>query len=185
MKRTHIYLYLLLLLQSLGCNSTHKEYATYNIKRGRHHCDQRKPTLWNKNEIQFLVKFDSTCIYAIDSIDQADVNKLIGIADNAFQPSKNSARLGWRYDLQKQKIEVLTYTHQNRKFDFTPICYVDINKEYNCSITLNDKYTFKVNDNTIEQSRSSKQKHFHCLLFFYFGGNQNAPHDISVQIKIL
>ena len=86
---------LFILLILIGCRKLDSEgYKTYTIKEGKHRSTYAyhtsKDTTFNWNII-----FDSSAIYStLDSLNQYDVNKLIGLSDCGTRHIENSIRFG-------------------------------------------------------------------------------------------
>jgi hypothetical protein len=63
---------------------------------------------------------------------------------------------------------------------------VELNKAYTYEIQLQDnKYMFLLNGNTVELPRHCSGKGEGYQLYPYFGGDEVAPHDITIKIKQL
>ena len=82
------------------------------------------PTQWNSSGIQEKIR-DTRAIqserhFATD--DHLDVNKLFGMSYGFHH--KNSARFGWRWDLEKNLVEILGYTYVNGVRSHRHICFV-------------------------------------------------------------
>jgi hypothetical protein len=154
-------------------------YIPFLIKKGSHKSSYSL-NYTNKKSLSFFVQFDDSCVYkTIDPSNQEDVNKLIGISDG-FSHVKNSARFGWRY--LNGKLEILGYTHFDGKFEFEKICDIEIGREYQLTIEIGDDYKFSVEDKIISMRRFPKKFGFNYYLWPYFGGNETAPHDISIRV---
>jgi hypothetical protein len=165
---------------------------TYTIKKGKHRCCFFKLALHLfKRKISHYVYFDNTAEYNLESNDQYDINKLFGISYGFHH--KNSARFGWRWDLKKEKIEILAYVYKNGKRvnewdEDLHIGFVEPYHRHRYTITKKGGYyEFLVEDETLENIYTKKIKHGKCkfwgyLLFPYFGGNKKAPHDIMITI---
>jgi hypothetical protein len=131
------------------------------------------------------VLFDSSAIYkTIDPVNQYDINKLYGLADcNTFH-QQNSARMGWCW--VKNKLEIHAYGYKNgvRKSEF--ITAIPIGKPAEMSIEMQDStYLFRVNDKFVELPRGCNGEGNGYKLYPYFGGDEFAPHDITIKVKDL
>lgn len=137
----------------------------------------------------YRVTFDFTANYDLQCDDNDDVNKLFGFG--YFWNRKESARFGWNYNLQTGKINLFAYTHVNGEMSFQKLC--EINRSYLYDLTLeelSDRYFFNVKDArsglpvTLAVNSVSKmhQKKWSYHLGLFFGGNQKAPHSITVEI---
>ncbi|MFC6999613.1 hypothetical protein [Rufibacter roseus] len=159
-----------------------QEETQYTIKSGAHETTNPfKPLKTNK--IKFSVKFDKTAKYSTkDPNNQADINKLYGMADcNSFHHT-NSARFGWRW--YQGKLELHAYSYANGVNSSKLVSAVDLDKWYTCEIKLEDnKYVFQVGNQKVEQPRGCDGEGVGYQLYPYFGGDETAPHEINILIK--
>lgn len=160
-------------------------FVTYTINTGEHYSNNSGILLLtNISEMKFIAKFDSSAIYtSVDPVNQADINKLYGFSDNNTQHHDNSARIGWRW--YNNELQLLGYIYNNTVRSNAFIKSIPFNTEINCSIKINnDKYIFTVNDISVEMPRSSTVPSGYKL-YPYFGGDEVAPHTITINIKDL
>lgn len=165
-----------------------------------------------KRSICKTVVFDSSCRYDLGNDDQHDINKLFGFAFVPFwryvwigislpvfallnrnRQHKYSARYGWNYDLGKMKIVLHQYTYVNgvRYSDALFECF--FGKEYKCKITLEGgKYWFDIREIDFDgsektpvyfQIEAGHNYKWAIPLGAYFGGNQKAPHRMTIKMK--
>lgn len=165
---------------------------TYLIKKGNHYSNGRLNFgLTFKKKISFRAKFDSSCLYgALGNNDEYDINKLFGFSTTWFH-HKQSGRVGWRC-IDGKNIQLLTYSYNKGKSEISEhdiLGIVEPDEMFYCTIEDTEKeyvYTFKRGfDNEVVRKTDVKQKDwflFHYKLFFYFGGNQPAPHDMIVYL---
>jgi len=156
-------------------------------------------SIWGSTLIK-RVRFTYSCRYTLDGADQKDWNKLFGIGFGFLPLSKqweahyNSARWGWRYNPETDKIELspYLYTEGLRLYaeNMGILCAsINIMEEYEvviCPIKSAQKvhYVILRDDEVIysaliPQQIPSLMGWEHPL---YFGGNKVAPHDIKVFI---
>jgi hypothetical protein len=163
----------------------------FRIPRGKHRAHPlRFGFWWRRNSFAWLVKFDESCRYDLQSDDQFDTNKLCGIG---YLPGhhKDSARFGWVYDRETGLIVINAYCYINGRRDIQSICFCIVGNQYHMSIDiLNSQYCFRVYDNEGQQKGMIMVKHcqnkkFKYRLGVYFGGNQKAPHEIKIELKKL
>lgn len=176
--------YFILLFLSIiiiSCNKKDSDgYSIFTIKSGDHK-SSASLEYTNKKKFNFKVTFDSSCIYKTsDPINQWDVNKLIGVSDGGLH-QKNSARFGWRW--VDGKLELLAFTHYNGDFFFEKITELEIGKEYDCVLTIGDKYTFISNGSIVTMDRYKNNNRRNYYLWPYFGGDEASPQDITIKIK--
>lgn len=152
----------------------------------------RWPFYFNRKVIErdFLLGF--SCMYAFEGLaqtDQADNNKLFGIS---YYPNDHieSARIGWRYDPSKRMFVVSAYCYVQKQRIMTDLCQLAANRKYIGRIRIEkDYYAFSVyeKENMRQLANYSVPKwhkrKFGYKLGLYFGGNQVAPHKMTVEIK--
>lgn len=162
-------------------NSNAEQYV---IKKGQHYSTHSLSKI-DKETLNFKTTFDSSAIYtALDETNQADINKLYGVSDCNSTHQENSARFGWRW--MDNNLEILAYTYVNGKRNFQYITSVALNKEYTYSLTLApEQYIFSVGKVTVTMERHCTGKASGYKLYPYFGGDETAPHDITILIEEL
>jgi hypothetical protein len=161
-------------------------FISYKIKQGEQFCDKNVLKAVETSEMKFLVKFDSSAIYqTIDPSNQYDINKLFGFSDNNGLHHVFSARIGWRWS--DNALRLFGYIYNNGVQENKEIAAVSIGKEINCKIkSTSTNYIFTVDGNTIAMPRlSTTPMAKGYQLYPYFGGDELAPHDITILIKEL
>lgn len=158
--------------------------TTYTIKKGGHSA-QSQFKFVESSLIRFEATFDSSAIYStILPNNQADINKLYGLSDCGTDHHTNSARFGWRWFTDR--LEIHAYTYLDKKRNTAYITSVQLGQTNRYELVLGDKeYTFKVNDTQVILPRSCATVSSHYQLYPYFGGDETAPHDITIRIKEL
>lgn len=156
----------------------------YTIKQGNQYCDKNAYQAVNTAELKFIVKFDSSAIYqTINSGNQVDINKLYGFSDNNADHHQFSARFGWRW--KNNALEIFAYIYNNGNMCFQQIGIAKIGEETTCNIKIAGcSYVFSMNNYSITMPRASTTSTaIGYKLYPYFGGDEMAPHDISIWIK--
>ena len=159
-------------------------FIEYKIAKGSQYCDKSIYTPVSLDSLCFIVKFDSTAIYTTtDPQNQYDINKLYGFSDNNEDHHQFSARIGWRWS--DNKLRLFGYVYNYGEVVSEEICSVNIGAEINCAIIVKgNNYQFNVNDEKLKLPRSSTTvQAIGYKLFPYFGGDETAPHDITIDIK--
>jgi hypothetical protein len=167
------------------------------IKKGKH-SSYKLPRLVKSKNLKYRITFTESCRYDIGSEDQGDINKLFGFGHInlnviykkdgklKFRPMHHysSVRFGWRYNLQTDKIEILSYYYDRGIRNYSLICDVEINESfiYEIKELSESSYVLNINDNfsTIVNIPTKSLKY---ILGLYFGGNKKAPHDIRVEME--
>jgi hypothetical protein len=161
-----------------------KSFIDYNIKKGEQYCDKNGFKQVKITTMKFTVKFDSTAIYTtIDPANQGDINKLYGFSDNKSQHHEFSARFGWRW--YKNALNLMAYYYNNSVVEWKDLGNVEIGKEHACAINIfADHYDFVLNGKTTQAPRKSTGAAAEGYqLYPFFGGTENAPHDIKILIR--
>lgn len=183
---------------------------TFRIPAGRHRSRPwRLNFWWRRNSFTWVVKFRDSCRYELQGPDQLDTNKIVGISyptrprfikKKLFnrvwcwwpQPMRwtNSARFGWRYDIAKGQVEILAYCYVKGQRIIQSICFCEIGKEHvlQLKILSNSYYLAAHQRGRASSIGSTFVDHYHNKQFKYrlgvfFGGNQVAPHDMTIELK--
>ena len=173
----------------ISCYKIEDDFFIYTIKKGNHSSGNHV-SIHNSRRLECEVVFTESCIYEIPNDTEFDTNKLIGISDS-YSHSTHSVRVGWRY--YKGQLEILSYVRKNKVIHLQHMCYVEINQPYFFSVEIkNDRYILICKKSggeykpvKVEVSRTSNYNGIRYKLFPYFGGNNPAPHDITIKIKYL
>jgi hypothetical protein len=159
--------------------------VTYTIRQGQHYCDQNAFVLKSVAEMKFKVWFDSSCIYTTTiPANQYDINKLYGISEG-LNHQVNSARIGWRWS--DDSLRLFGYVYKDSIRYSQEISAIPIGAPADCSIRMNgNQYDCSVNGIHVFLPRSSSDSVASgYLLYPYFGGDETAPHLITIKIKNL
>jgi len=147
---------------------------------------------WNRRSFTWWVKFNESCRYDLQSDDQLDTNKLCGVGYLFGGHHIDSTRFGWRYNKEADVVELMVYCYVNKERIIKPLATCDINKGYELKLHTSDGiYSFSVSEvgrNTYAGYATVRYKHRKNLqygLWPYFGGNQKAPHEITIQLSEL
>jgi hypothetical protein len=162
------------------------QFIKYTIQKGSQYCDGNNYKAVELSEMKFAVKFDTTAIYQTQSPEnQYDINKLYGFSDNNANHHEFSARFGWRWS--DKALRLFAYVYNEGAVTSKELTTVDIGAETVCSIKVTrNNYLFIVNGATTEMSRTAAtEKAKGYQLYPYFGGDEQAPHQINIWIKNL
>ncbi len=163
-------------------------FAKYVLHKGKHYAnnDSTKIEIVNVAEMKFTVKFDSSAIYkTVDANNQYDINKLYGFSDNNEFHHSYSARFGWRWS--DNALRLFAYNYNKGVREFKELAVVAFNKEIKCGIKISgSNYIFIVDGvETVMPRAAATPKGSGYKLYPYFGGDEMAPHDITILIKEL
>ncbi len=159
-------------------------FTTYTIRAGKHYCDGNSYPYFAAPALYFTVVFDSSAIYQnVNPKNQHDENKLYGFADNNSHHQQYSARFGWRWC--NGQLELSAYTYNNSIRSDTVLGSVAIGVENKCAIIVKgDHYDFVINGKTTSVPRASTTPQAEGYkLLPYFGGDEVAPHTVSIRIR--
>ncbi len=160
-------------------------FVTYLIRRGQHYCDLRPLKTVNVTTMNFLAKFDQSAIYqTINADNQYDINKLWGFSEG-YNNQYNSARIGWGYS--SGAIRLYGYVYSRGVRYYQEITTVLPEQEINCSIRIaGSTYVLSANGASVTLPRGTTASTAKGLQQYpYFGGDEVAPHNISIFIKSL
>lgn len=160
-------------------------YTNFTIREGQHYCDQNSVKSVRTSEMRFMVKFDNSAIYqTVVPENQYDINKLWGFSEG-INNQYNSARIGWSWN--NDALRLYAYVYASGVRHYQEITSVAIGSDISCSIKLaGNTYLFTVNSVSISLPRgSSTSQASGYQQYPYFGGDETAPHLISIMIKSL
>ncbi len=160
-------------------------FTEYTIAAGDHFCDKTVIRPITITQMLFKVRFDNSAIYkSVDPQNQYDINKLYGFTEGQ-NPHGNSARIGWSFN--DAALRLYAYAYNNGQRLTQEISAVNIGETVNCAIKLDgNNYIFIVNDKQVKLSRAlAGSTAVGYQLFPYFGGDETAPHKVSIFIKDL
>lgn len=171
---------------AIAATADSSQFIKYTILKGQEYCDKSTYEAVKYDQLSFIVKFDSSAIYkTVNPENQNDINKLFGFSDNNAAHHEFSARFGWRWS--NNALRLFGYIYNNSVMSNRELGTVAIGSENNCSIKVSDStYIFTVNNKSVTMPRASKTvKAEGYKLYPYFGGDEMAPHAISIWIKEL
>ena len=169
---------------------------TYYFKKGKHYSFPLVLAI-NRGlkKITWDIVLNEDCNYVLKdgndiSKDQYDWNKLCGAFFNKFSGRYNSAMMGWRYNIEKDEIELAAYYHVDGSRDmFKPMMTVKRKEAFSVVLHIDWQkkvYRWDMKKVGFEAFHEMPFTHQHKLcgfVNFYFGGNKSAPKRISCQIK--
>jgi len=175
---------LFILIALFSCEKMDWDNGTkYIIKKGKHKSIVNIAPLYGGG-IKSSCKFDSSAIYNLGNENQGDWNKLIGFSED-IRIHENSARIGWRWNLEREQIELGYYCYIKGEIDDNKghICWVGINKPFQFMIRDDQEkqnYIIDINGNykVIHHGQKFDDKKFWS--YPWFGGDETAPHDITI-----
>jgi hypothetical protein len=187
---------LLIILPSCSKSDLNKEpkqlaspyagYTTWLIKKDNHYPESGSFSKFNGTIIQFKALFDSSAVYQTKlPSNQNDINKLYGVADCGTHHHENSARFGWRWN--GQTVEIFAYYYVNKERLSVKLGNAAIGQENSYVLSVEgNQYVFQYNEKETKVNRHCDSPAFDgYLLYPYFGGDETAPHDISIHISVL
>ena len=167
----------LFLLISISCSKEIDDlgFRVYTIPEGKHRSGNFYNTP-NDSKIKFDFILDESAEYISEvPRNQSDINKIYGF------------RLGWRYNELTDKIELCWLRHEDGVHKGETIRTIEPNKIYNATIDIETFwYVIIINSDTTKVIRRPKGMWGlvrRYMLYPYFGGNEYAPHNITIKIK--
>lgn len=161
-------------------------FIQYQINSGQHSATHHPYKTIETDSLQFIVRFDSSAIYqSLKAENQYDINKLYGFADNGSDHHQFSARFGWAW--HDGALHLYAYVYNAGKRESKHLGAIPIGAETACVLAVTPTaYVFHYGDVTATLPRSSTTPQAKgYLLYPYFGGDEVAPHNISIWIKQL
>src|SRR5690606_12621081 len=113
--------------------------------KGKHRGWPLRLGLWfGRSSFEWIVKFDESCRYNLPLPDHLDTNKLVGIG-YLWHHHKDSARFGWRYNMERDCIELLAYCYVGGERVIRHIAYVNIGRWVTLTLSIHQRsYAFYV-----------------------------------------
>ena len=172
---------LVVLVKLPSCKKITTDWETFTIKKGKHR-STRALNYSKQTTFDWSVEFDSSAIYkTVDILNQMDINKLIGWSDCGEDHLESSIRFGWRWT---DSLEIHWFKHENGNFSFAKITSVDLCKPYDYYLKIHDwDYEMAVDGVKVFVPRNCVVHRRKYQLFPYFGGDETAPHNITIKIK--
>ena len=164
---------------------------TFTIKEGKHYSTPIKFKLHPARTIvTYNAKFYPDCWYEYVNHDSWDKNKLCGMSFGYHH--WNSIRVGWIPNFKdKGKISLYAYWYNNReRHNSLYICDVDVNDYFRVFIDVLEKSYFSIQiSSTYETSEIEvpfdlPKCLFGYYLWPYFGGNNLAPHEMEIYLRL-
>lgn len=151
------------------------------IKKGRHVSIVNIEPLYGGG-IQSSCKFDSSVIYDLGNENQGDWNKLIGFSED-IRIHENSARISWRWNLEREQIELGYYCYVKGEVIKGHLYWLDIDEPVQFMVRDDQEkqnYVIDIYGNykTIHHGQKFDEKKFWS--YPWFGGDEVAPHDIKI-----
>jgi hypothetical protein len=170
-------------LEELTQDHADDNITKYIIPSGEHYARQNSYEPLIAKAIKFKAMFDSSAIYqTVKAGNQGDINKLHGMSDCNTPHQSNSARFGWRWYAQRLEIWAYAYVNNERKFTFITAVAINAYSQYELSF-IDSEYVFKVNDVSVKLPRFCNLDASGYKLYPYFGGDETAPHEITIRIE--
>lgn len=152
----------------------------FKIKKGNNR-SKYLPSLTCKSNISGFICFKGDFSYDI-GYKQIDSNKLIGLSD-AIHHHISSIRLGWRWRIDLNCIEIVTIQYKNTSRKIEHLTYVYENIELSFSISIkNNYYEVEIGGITKIIPKSNKYNFIRYKLYPYFGGDESAPKEFNIEI---
>tara|TARA_E500000331_G_scaffold345720_1_gene383624 strand:- start:530 stop:1075 length:546 start_codon:yes stop_codon:yes gene_type:complete len=175
------YKILCLIILFFSCKKIKDNYTTFFIPQGEH----RSTAAYNASNdtvFNWRIIFDSSAIYkTVDSINQLDINKLIGWSDCGEDHSESSIRFGWRW---VDNLEIHWFKHENGNFSFDKITNINLCEPHDYYLKIHTwDYEMRVDGVRVFIPRNCVEHKRKYQLYPYFGGDETAPHRIKIKIK--
>ena len=163
-----------------SCGKITDEYKTFTIKEGSHRSGARIHRSMD-TVFSWSILFDSSAIYTtLDSLNQRDVNKLIGWSDCGTSHIKNSIRFGWRW--LDNTLQILWFKHEHGEFTFGLIDTVSLCEAHLYELNIwTWNYVLCVDGNCVYVDRNCPEHKKKYMLYPYFGGDETAYRMVRLR----
>ncbi len=159
------------------------------IEKGRHFtAEVPYRLLFGKKVLRYQMRFDTTFRCNVPQRDRYAINKVFGIG--FLHHKLNSARLGWVFNPDTERLELWAYCYVNTRRRFKKLTEVEWNKLYDCALAMD--YEAKTVTYQLREPNGHLIQHtvdYHWLppiqyrLRPFFGGTKPASHDIVFRLK--
>ena len=141
-----------------------------------------------RSRIRHTAVFKASCRYYLPAPDHLDINKLFGLSQGLHW--RNSARIGWRYSADLDRIELFAYAYvrgvrnfEESKTEKLLLGRVRIGEACELEILITKgSYQFYLNDLPPVIIQRARIWNLGYTLHPYFGGNRAAPNDIHLKL---
>jgi hypothetical protein len=154
------------------------------IPAGQHDAVGTAVVLTAEDSIRFSVRFDPTAVYSsADPANQFDINKLRGRSDCSTHHHENSARVGWRWTGNAVELSAYVYVAGTRRS--AVLGEVGIGAWHDLALDFTPTgYRFELDGRELTMPRGcSASGLLKYELWPYFGGDEVAPHDITIEVR--
>lgn len=134
--------------------------------------------------------FTPDTAYDLGDVDQYDWNKLTGIAFSPLQHDRNSAMVGWRYNLTTEEFEIAPFYNVDKKRilpnEQTEVISVPADQSFTYTVDYNG-ITINYGDQTVYKPYPEGLKPIQLTasrVSGWFGGNEVAPRTVSYYLKL-
>ena len=178
-------LLILLLLVSCGKEVDDLGFRIYTIPAGSHSSGSFLNHLDN-SRINFKFILDESAYYKTEIPEnQGDISKIYGMSDFGLRHQKYSIRLGWRYI--NNELQLCWLRHEEGRHSSAKIRTIEPDVIYDATIDIKTFFYVIVVDGDTTMVRRRPEGNWGLIrryyLYPYFGGNEYAPHDITIKIK--
>jgi hypothetical protein len=173
---------------------------TYTIEQGNHSASGLNFKIHSGlQSLSFSAILNENCLYDLGNNNNMDINKIYGITWG-FQPEKNSFRIGWNCYKQNGLIQYFYYIHNNftrnpvpsdpydKTMLFEALPGLAYEHRFNISFekTLNRIGIYINEDSSLIQYipfNFSGVPTYGVYNHPYFGGDETAPHNMTLIIE--
>jgi hypothetical protein len=168
------------------------DFITYVIRPGNHEAENTTASLQLQTSytLDFQAIFDESARYTTSNPGNVyDINKLLGFSDCGLHHHGASARIGWNY--MDGEVRIYTYVYSNgERIPEQFLGVAEIGKIHRYKIEIQgDQYKFSMDDRVEYVPRKCEANPVVPLpsyrLFPYFGGDELAPHEIRIKVRML
>jgi len=171
----------------VACEPEIELVRRFTIKKGEHYSTPKLVEMQQSRSLVFEARFDESATYDFGDLAlQSNKNKLMGFSDCNSMHHENSARFGWQWMNNQLEIYAYCYVNGQRLEQFLGV--VNLYEFTRYEIELTDAhYIFRLNHGepvAIARGNTCTTGAYYRL-WPYFGGHIPAPHDVSIDIKMI
>lgn len=134
--------------------------------------------------------FTTDSAYDLKDDDQFDWNKFTGITFTPLEPDRNSAMVGWRFNLRTQEFEIAPFYNVDKKRilpdELTEVISVPAGKTFNFDVNYTG-ITLRYGDQHVEKLYPpglTANVWTAARVSGWFGGNEVAPRTVSYFLRL-
>ena len=161
----------------------------YTILKGWHYSLPPFPVFVCGNEINKTISISKEAWFEKKTVDDEDINKLVGVSFGLGGIHKNSFRVGWKPSKYKHNIDLYAYYYNNEgKHTSEFLTTIFTSYHYNLAVRWDSNNLFEIDidgENYFCKKLEIKQTWLKFFCRPYNGGNNKAKKTYDIRISKL